>query len=417
MNNSIADAVITRLGTHGDGIADTPSGPLYVPFTAPGDHIRCTRAGARGLLTEIVTPGPERIAPLCRHFTVCGGCLTQHVSAAAQALWKTALVRTALSQHGIEGPIADIIAAAPHSRRRAVFAARRTNAGVVFGFHEPAGHVIVDLAECPILVPAIASRLDGLRALAGALLSRSGEARFTVADTDTGVDVDVADTKPSFSVEERSAIAGLARAAAIVRLSIAGVPVFETAEPSLTFGRARVALPPGVFLQAVPSAEAAMTALIVKACGKAKRIADLFSGIGTFTFPLAARAEVSAFDSDKPAIEALLAAVKHSSGIKPVTARVRDLYSDPLSVRELSGFDAVVFDPPRAGAGAQAERLAKAQVPVVVAVSCAPGTLARDVRTLIDGGYVLDSVTPVDQFLFSPHVEAVAVLTRLRKRR
>jgi len=410
------DATIARLGTHGDGIADTPSGPLYVAYTAPGDHIRCTRDGARGHLVDVITPSPDRAVPLCRHFTICGGCATQHVTHAAEARWKSALVRTAFSQHGIEAPMSALIASAPHTRRRAVFAARRTNSGVVFGFHEPQGHAIVDLAECPILAPAIVATLPALRALADALLSRSGEAHVTVVETETGVDVAVTGAKPTFTVDDRSAISERARAAGIIRLSLEGTPVFATAEPTLTFGRARVAVPPGVFLQAVPSAEAAMTGLIVKACGKSKRIADLFSGLGTFTFPLAARAEVAAFDNDRAAIEALLAAVKRTSGIKPVTARVRDLYSDPLSARELAAFDAVVFDPPRAGADAQAQRLAKSQVPVVVAVSCAPGSLARDVRTLIDGGYALESVTPIDQFLFAPHVEAIAILTRPRKR-
>ncbi len=412
-----SELIIARLGAHGDGIADTSTAALYVPYTVPGDHVRITRENGRVRLLDVISPGADRVAPLCRHFTQCGGCVTQHLSREAEARWKAGLVATAFHQQGIEPPLNPIIRAEPHSRRRAVFAAKRTGSGVVLGFHEPQGHAIIDLAECPILAPAIADRMPALRTLAAALLSRAGEGRFTVVAADNGVDVAVEDAKPSLSADERGRIAELARAAEIIRLSIGGVPAFETAAPVLTFGPARVVPPPGVFLQAVPSAEAAMTALIVKACGSSKRIADLYCGIGTFTFPLAQRAGISAFDSDRDAIAALTAAGKRAVGMKPIAAGRRDLHADPLSARELNGFEAVLLDPPRAGALAQAERLAKSEVPVVVMVSCAPGTLARDVKVLIDGGYALESVTPFDQFLFAPHVEAIAVLRRPRKRR
>ena len=412
-----SEPVIARLGTHGDGIADTAHGTLYVPYTVPGDHVRIVREAGLLRLVEVISPGADRVAPLCQHFTHCGGCTTQHLARDADARWKSGLVATAFHQQGIEPPLNPIIRAEPHSRRRAVFAAKRTGSGVVLGFHEPHGHAIIDLAECPILAPAIEDRIPALKALAAALLSRAGEGRFTVVACDNGVDVAVEDAKPTLSTDERGRIADLARAAQVIRLSIGGVPAFETASPVLAFGPARVEPPPGVFLQAVPSAEAAMTALIVEACGKAKRIADLFCGLGTFTFPLAKRAEVAAFDSDKEAIGALVAAARRTAGVKPITAGRRDLHTDPLSARELNGFEAVVLDPPRAGALAQAGRLAKSEVPVVVMVSCAPGTLARDVKVLIEGGYTLENVTPIDQFLFAPHVEAIAVLRRPRKRR
>lgn len=417
--NALADseAIIARLGAHGDGISDTAQGALFVPYTVPGDHVRIARDGGRVRLVEVIAAGADRVAPLCRHFTHCGGCATQQLAPTAQARWKAGIVTTAFHQQGIEPPLKPIIQAGPHSRRRAVFAARRTGSGVVLGFHEPHGHAIVDLAMCPILAPAIEARMPALRALAGALLSRAGEARFTVVAADNGVDVSVEDAKPELGADERLRIAELARSAHVIRLSIGSVPVFETAAPVLRFGPALAELPPGVFLQAVAAAEAEMTALILDAVGKAKRVADLYSGLGTFTFPLAARAEVSAFDSDKEAIGALVAAARRTQGIKPVTAGRRDLHIDPLSARELNGFDAVVFDPPRSGALAQAERLARSEVPVVAAVSCAPGTLARDVKALIEGGYALQSVTPIDQFLFAPHVEAIAVLKRPRKRR
>lgn len=412
---TMSELTIVRLGARGDGIAETAGGPVYVAYALPNERVRVAVDGSRGMLAEVIEPSREREAPVCRHFTVCGGCATQHMARAAERDWKAQLVRTAFSQQRIDAPMRPMMASEPGTRRRAVFAARRAGSGgVVFGFHAPSEHRIVDLAECPVLSPAISGRLSGLRALAGVLLSRSGEARLTVTEADNGIDVAVADGKPLLTMDDRAAIPGLARAARIIRLSIGGETVFESVQPLLKFGLADVALPPGVFLQAVPAAEARMTGLIVAACGKAKRVADLFSGAGTFSFALAVRAQVLAVDSDKAAIGALQEAARRTQGIKPMTSKVRDLLLEPLSAKELEGFDAVVFDPPRAGADAQAHAVARSKVKTVIAVSCAPGTLARDVRTLIDGGYELESVTPVDQFVFSAHVEAIAVLRRPR---
>lgn len=406
------DLTITRLGAHGDGVAETPAGPVFMPYVLAGERVRADVEGARADLVEVLTASADRVVPVCRHFTHCGGCATQHMERAAEQAWKTALVATAFSQQRITVDVAPIISGTPGTRRRAVFAGRRTKAGTVFGFHEARAHDIVDLAECPILRPEITSRIPALRALMGALLSRSGEARMTVTVCANGVDVAVEDAKPELTFEERAGLADLARAARIIRLSVKGETVFGSAEPQLRFGRAVVVPAPGVFLQAVPEVEARMTELILAAVGKAKRVADLFSGLGTFSFPLAERAEVLAVDGDKAAIAALVDAYKRAQGVKPMTAKVRDLFREPLSAKELEAFDAVVFDPPRAGADAQAHMIAKSKVSTVVAVSCQPSTLARDVKILIEGGYVLASVTPIDQFVFSPHVEAIAVLRR-----
>lgn len=406
---------IARLGAQADGIAETPEGPVYVPYALPGERVRAAITGNRGSLVEILAASPDRIAPLCRHFTACGGCATQHMAAGAEQHWKSGLVATAFSQQRVEVLLRPMLTAKPGSRRRAVFTARRTKAGAVFGFHAPQSHDIVDLAECPILAPAIAERISALRALVAPLLSRAGEARVTVTHADNGIDVAIEDAKPELTVEVRGAIADFARRARIIRLSIGGETVFESAEPHLRFGTADVVPPPGVFLQAVPDVEAAMRDIILAAAGKAKRVADLFCGAGTFSLPLAARAELLAVDSDKRAIAALVEATRKTQGLKPLATRVRDLFREPLSAKELELFDTVVFDPPRAGGDAQARMIAKSKVKTVVAVSCAPGTLARDVRTMIEGGYVLESVTPIDQFLFSPHVEAIAVLRRPKR--
>ncbi len=429
---------IDRLAAQGDGVASSPGGNVFLPFVLPGERVRAQISEGRASVVEILEFSPDRIAPICRHFTRCGGCVTQHMAAATERAWKTDLVATALSQQRVfdsasvaeasaddaadvkaktrvASSIQPIIASSPGTRRRAVFAARRTKSGAILGFHEQRSHDIVDLAECPILSPQIASRLNALHALITPLLSRSGEARMTVTLADNGVDVVLEDTKPELTFDDRATIADLARAARIIRLTVKGEIIFATGEPQLKFGRVNVTPAPGVFLQAVPEVEARMTDIILAAVGKSKRVADLFSGLGTFSFPLAERAEVLAVDGDKASIACLTQAVKRAQGIKPVTGKVRDLFQEPLSAKELETFDAVVFDPPRAGADAQSRMIAKSKVPIVVAVSCAPSTLARDLKTLMAGGYVLQSITPIDQFLFSPHVEAIAILKRPKR--
>jgi 23S rRNA (uracil1939-C5)-methyltransferase len=411
----LQDVTIARLGLHGDGVAETPGGAVFVPFVLAGERVRVDVAGERARLVEVLEASPARIAPVCGHFTVCGGCALQHMGRDEERSWKSALVAAAFRHQGIEAPLQPMIAAGTAERRRAVFAARRTRAGAILGFHAPCSHDIVDLAECPILLDGISSRLPALRALVAPLLSRSGEARVTVVAAGNGIDVAIADGKPEVSVAERGEIAAHARAAQVLRLSIGSDIVYAGGEPVIRFGTVAVTPPPGVFLQAVAGVEARMAALIVTAVGKAKRVADLFCGVGTFSFPLAAKAEVLAVDGNRVAIGALEAAFKRAQGIKPVRTKVRDLFSEPLSVKELEPFDAVVFDPPRAGAQTQAARLAKSKVATIVAVSCAPATLARDVRTLLEGGFVLEAVTPVDQFEFSSHVEAIAVLRRPKR--
>jgi 23S rRNA (uracil1939-C5)-methyltransferase len=418
--NPLIDTValtITRLGAQGDGVAETLEGPVFVPYVLPGEQVQATLNRDRGIATAIERASADRTAPVCRHFTVCGGCAMQHLAIPAQLAWKAGLVATALSQQGLTPPLSPLVATGLAARRRAVFTARRTKSSCVLGFHEARLDEIVDLAVCPILSPDIASRLPALRALVLPMLSRSGEARVTVTVADNGVDVAVTDARPELSSAIRSEIADLARAARVIRVSIAGDTVFSSLEPVITFGRASVIPPPGVFLQAVPSAEAAMTALILAAVPKARRVADLFCGLGTFTFPLSERADVLAVDGDRAAVTALADAYRRAQGLKPVTTLVRDLFREPLSEKELEPFDAVVFDPPRAGADAQVRRIAKSKVGTVVAVSCAPSTLARDLKTLCEGGFTIESVTPVDQFLFSAHVEAVAVLRRPKRRK
>ena len=404
-----AEAIeIVALGAQGDGIAETGQGPRYVAFALPGERVRVADSG----LPEIVSsPSPDRIAPMCRHFGVCGGCVAQHMGAALYADWKRGIVVEAFRQRGLAPQIAPLVHVPPASRRRAVLSARRAGGDIVLGYHRRASHDVFGLEECPVLVPDIVRQLAGLRQLARVMLK--GEARITVLATPAGLDVAL-DTEARIDAAMTSQLAPVAAAYRFARISINGETVMQRARPTLDLGGVPLVPPPGAFVQAVGEAEDAMVERVRDAAGRSKRIADLFAGVGTFSFALARRARILAIDSDARAVAALAEAARHAQGLKPIETRVRDLFGDPLSPRELDAFDAVVFDPPRAGARAQAEALAQSRVPAVIAVSCSPATLARDARALVDGGYRIDSVVPIDQFLYSAHVEVVAILRRPR---
>jgi 23S rRNA (uracil1939-C5)-methyltransferase len=329
----------------------------------------------------------------------------------AYAAWKRRLVIDAFRARGLE-PEIDPLQRPGGKRRRAVFTTIRTEAGIALAFHEAASHDLVAIEECPVLDPKIVSALPAVARLIAPLLSKRGEARVTIMLTKSGLDVDVEGTERKLTPEVRSALASAATTLRVARLIVGGDVVFETLQPFLTFGAVDVTLPPGVFIQAVEAVEAEIARRIFSALGKAKSVADLFCGLGAFTFPVANRARVSAFDGSSTAIAALSNAAKKTSGLKPINAIARDLFRDPLSPLDLNEHDIVVFDPPRAGAEAQSQRLARSKVKTVVAVSCNPATLARDARHLVDGGYKIESVTPMDQFVYSAHVEVVAVFRR-----
>lgn len=422
-DGEVVELSIDRLGAQGDGVAQgaCDGGPVFVPFALPGERVRAVvgaqnGSGARGGLIEVLEASPDRIAPVCGHFMQCGGCVLQHVSREAYAAWKRLLVVDAFAQRGIAAEVAPLVSTGAGSRRRAVMSALATSAGIVLGFHGARDARVIPVAECPVVDGRIFSALGGIRRILAALPRWEGEARVSIIAADNGIDVVVSGAVGKGGLDAPSS-ARLAEVAAqltsLVRLSIDGAPVYLRAQPALAMGGADVSVPAGSFLQASAMAERAMAETIVAAVPKkAKNAVDLFCGVGAFTFPLAARVAVLAVDSDRPALGALEAAARGAKGLKPITVRHRDLFREPLSRKELEPFDIAVFDPPRAGAKAQAEMLAKSKVPVVVAVSCNPATLARDARILIDGGYGLGIVTPIDQFTWSAHVEAVAVFAR-----
>jgi 23S rRNA (uracil1939-C5)-methyltransferase len=405
---------IERLGAQGDGIATVADGQVFVPFTLPGETVRALADGkGRAELLEVVEPAADRVAPACRHFGTCGGCSLQHMATASYLEWKRGRVVEALRHEGIDAPVGQTLPCDAGTRRRAVFAAAR---GPLLGFRKAMSHAIVDIGECPILLPAIERALPVLRELVAILARGKDPFRLTVTSTASGLDVAAGDC-PALDEPTRRAASAFAIANAFARLSVDGEVVVEPKKPAVMVEDIAVHLPPAGFLQAVADAEEAMAGLAMGHLGRAKSVADLFSGSGAFSLRLARRHKVHAVEADAGALAALDRAVRSASGLKPVTIERRDLFRRPLLPRELAQFDGVLFDPPRAGAEAQARHIAASVVPQVVAVSCNPATLARDLRILVDGGYRVEAVTPVDQFLWSPHVEAVALLGKPRRRR
>jgi 23S rRNA (uracil1939-C5)-methyltransferase len=404
---------IARVGRRGDGIAQTPAGPLYVPYTLPGETAEVDAWPGhpdRRHLLRIEAASPQRIAAICPHFGTCGGCALQHWAPAHYRDWKRGLVVEALAELGLAmaGELVDpLIDAHGEGRRRAVFHAwRRTHDLLEVGFAALRAHHVVAIDHCPVLAPALNGAIEASWAIAEALAPERKPLDIQVTATEAGLDVDVRGSGP-LTPARMTNLARLAEVHRLARLTRHGETVAQRALPTVTMGLARVVLPPGAFLQATVAGEAALAALVLEHCGAARTVGDLFAGVGPFALRLAERAKVMAADSDGEAVAALREAAK-TPRLKPITAERRDLFARPYVAKELARLDAVVFDPPRQGAQAQACELAASAVPIVVAVSCNPLTFARDARILVDGGYRLTRVTPVDQFLYSAHVELVA---------
>jgi 23S rRNA (uracil1939-C5)-methyltransferase len=407
--------VIDHVGHRGDGVAFTGGHTVFVPYALTGENVE---AGPvvdhpdRRLLLRVESASLERIAPFCRYFGACGGCAIQHWQPGPYAAWKRRIVVDTLAHAGIECPVDDLIDAHGAGRRRITAHARRGADGELrVGFAAANSHAIVAIEDCPILDPGLHGALDAARALAEVLKPTTKPLDIQVTATEGGLDVDVRGSGPL----PTAMIATLSRTAEqhrLARLTRHGELVLMRSPPVVGIGTAQVTLPPGSFLQATAAGEEALAALVVKHCKGAKHIADLFCGVGPFALRLATRARISAFDSDSGAVTALQKAATSTPGLKPIKAEARDLFRRPLMPQELRDFDAVVFDPPRQGAQAQVQQLAVSKIPVVVAVSCNAATFARDARVLIDGGYRIEGVTPVDQFRHTPHVELVARFTK-----
>jgi 23S rRNA (uracil1939-C5)-methyltransferase len=402
---------IARLGHRGDGIADTAQGTIYVPYTLPGEIVTAepvARHPDRHHLLHIERASHERAVPVCPHFGLCGGCALQHWSLAEYLLWKRGLVAEALAQAGVIAPVEPIVDAHGQGRRRAVLHARRgMNDVLEVGFAAARSHQIVAIDKCPILAPGLAGALEAAWAIAQAFKPQKKPLDIQITATDSGLDVDVRGSGP-LNPKASAELARLAEKHRLARLTRHGDLVAQQAPPLLKIGKAQVLLPPGAFLQATAQGEETLARLVIQHAGAAKNIADLFCGVGPFALRLAERARVTAADNDEAGIGARKRGAATANGLMPMDAQARDLFRRPFMASELKNVDVVVFDPPRQGAEAQARELAKSAVPVVIAVSCDPATFARDAKILIDGGYGLAGVTPVDQFRYSHHVELVA---------
>jgi 23S rRNA (uracil1939-C5)-methyltransferase len=407
--------VIDHVGHRGDGIAHAEGRSLFVPYTLGGETVEVGPAAGhpeRRTLLRVETASADRIVPFCRYFGACGGCALQHWRPDSYAAWKRQIVVDTLSQAGIEAKVEPLVDAHGAGRRRITAHARRGGDGELrTGFAAGGSHAVVDIDACPILEPGLAGALAAAHALAEALKPAAKPLDIQVTATDGGLDIDIRGSGPL----PPGLIANLSHLAGqhgLARLTRHGELVLMRVPPTIRIGSARVTLPAGSFLQATAAGEQALAALVSSHCKGAKRVADLFCGVGPFALRLAATSKVAAFDSDPEAVSALQKAALATPGLKPVKAEARDLFRRPLVPLELRDFDAVVFDPPRQGAQAQVAQLAKSKVPVVVAVSCNAATFARDARALIDGGYRLERVTPIDQFRHTPHVELVARFSR-----
>ncbi|PDT16300.1 RNA methyltransferase [Rhizobium sp. J15] len=415
---STETVTIEKLGAQGDGVAGSATGPVYVPFSLPGETVAVARVRSQGTIMSIATPSPDRQEPPCRHFGpdgvngTCGGCTLQHLADAPYRAFKRQLVIDALKSKGLTPEVGEVVPARPGERRRVVFAARKTEKDMLIGFNQAESHHIVAIEECQISSAGIIARLPAIKAIAASLATGAEPFRIAVLETLSGLDIAADEVKKLSDQQRRKAIETVLGLRGIARVTVNGEILVEPSKPLIDFGGVQVSPPPGGFAQATKPAEEAMAELVLAHAGKAKRIADLFAGAGTFSLRLARIGRVHAVEAEAKALAALDHAARNTQGLKPVTVEKRDLFRRPLMTQEFKPFDMVVFDPPRAGAEFQCKELARSAVKKIAAVSCNPLTLARDLAILVEGGYRITSVTPIDQFLWTSHVEVVATLEK-----
>jgi 23S rRNA (uracil1939-C5)-methyltransferase len=420
MKEDLEDITVETLGARGDGIAQSRGARLYVAFATPGDHVWVRRTGKRGdgfaaEIAALLEPGPSRTEPVCRHFGTCGGCATQHIQPTATAEIKRDLLIQALARHGItDVPVAATVSIPPGERRRARLS-YRSGREAILGFNQRNSRLLENLEECPALRNGMAALIEPIRRMAATIGILGKGADIQITETDNGIDLLIIPKREDEpDLRTRETLAAFADEHDLCRISwqtgADWEPVAQRRPARVRFGPTTVNPPPNAFLQPSRQGEAAIVDLVCKALAPSAptHIADFYAGCGALTFPLSALARVTAFEGNDEMADAITRAASEAS----VTVERRDLVRQPLSTMELNTFDAAVFDPPRAGARPLAEALADSTISTVVAVSCNPSTLGRDLRLLMDGGYRIEDVTPIDQFPWSSHLEAVAVLRR-----
>jgi 23S rRNA (uracil1939-C5)-methyltransferase len=390
------------------GMGKVDDGRTLLPRVLPGEEIAVAQDGT----VRIVTPSADRVSAPCRHFKSCGGCSMQHATDAFVSDWKQEIVRRALAAQGLDPVFRPLYTSPEQSRRRAKLSGRRTKKGVLLGFHARASDTLVAVPDCQLLTPALRAVFPALEALIPLACSRKGEVAFTVTDSLGGPDVLVT-TDKELTSQLRVELAGFAQQHQVARLCWNDDVIVTINPPVQKMGVANVVPPSGAFLQATVDGEAALLAAVTEICGKADKIVDLFSGVGTFALPLAKTATIHAVEGEVEMINSLDKAWRGAQGLKLVTNEVRDLFRRPLEPDELEKYDAAVIDPPRAGAEAQIQTLAASKIGTIALVSCNPVTFARDAVCLIKGGYSLDWAQVVDQFRWSAHVEVVGQFPRV----
>ncbi len=405
---------IEAMGAQGDGIARLGGEKIFIPYTLPGESVRVELHGQKAIATQIETPSPERIEPLCKHFGTCGGCALQHWAGSSYREWKQGLVTSALSRAGADAQIEPLRSYPISSRRRAAFTARRAGASIELGYNAVRTHAIADLEECPILLPQIASALPQLKSALIAAMPFRSEAKIAVTAAANGLDCAV--EGPRLLPAAHAKLANTLGAAGFIRASWNGELVLLASPPFVSFGGIRVALGANAFLQAVEACERDMANWVLDALLHANAISgpvcDLFAGLGAFTFPAARIAPVTAYEDNAESVAGLSSAAKQAQGIKPVSAVRRDLFRNPIGSLELNKFAAIIIDPPREGAEAQARALAASKAAAIAMLSCNPVSFARDAAILIHGGFRLSQLAAFDQFRFSAHVEIAALFER-----
>lgn len=417
----IKTLTIDHLGREGDGVARTEDGPIFIPYTLPGETVRAYVDKGRGEVIDILEPSADRVEPACRHFGTCGGCSLQHMKPASYLEWKRQQVENVLRKNGITFPVPDPIPVAPGTRRRAAFSFKAAKDGVHLGFHARKSNEIVSPQECPILHPLLEQQLvpkpgskkstGNLGRLAALAIRAKHEDRMIATLGQNGITIESTGRSPG---NNRHQLEEMWNATSpfwkvILNDELASMDQGDDVIESDGF---ELSVPPGAFLQATSEAEAALINHAVAFLKGCRSCADLFCGIGTFTLPIAKFATVLAVETEQSALDALNKTASRTRKIKKIKTLRRDLFKHPMSHMELKKIDGVLFDPPRAGASAQCEQLVKSGVGRIAAISCNPVSFARDARILIDGGFEMKSLQPVDQFLWSPHIELAATFER-----
>lgn len=408
----MAEVKIEKLGRQGDGIFFENGKEVFVPYSLPGDVLDVTGKGPRRSISEVVQPSADRNQPICRHFGMCGGCQLQHMNDKAYEDWKLGLLSEALQKAGITHKPDRLVSYPAASRRKAVFSANRKDGELQFGFSKAGSNDLVSIEECPVLDTPLQQALPNLETFAASLPLGARPTRISVLATANGLDVNVEEITIKSDVQQRATVRK-ALDLGFARLALDGEQAIEARKPILTMGKASVVPPPGAFVQAIAAVENDMTDLVTMHLSGAKKVADLYCGVGTFALRLAEHSQVWALEDNEAAIASLDRAWRETAGeLKQLNSEVRNLERRPASFKELKKIDGLVFDPPRAGAELQSIQISKSKVPKVAAVSCNPTTLARDLTLLLDGGYKINQIVAFDQFRFTHHLETIVLLEK-----